>query len=435
MVALAGVALLETGLWLTLILLLVRDTTLRMILISGLAVLLAAFAALSLSPLRTAHHLTNGHLRLSYGVYLNARIPLTQIAGVRRAQGDEVVRKSAIRLERGSQRAVAVAGAEGQILIELTEPIHARVGLLRRGDVRTFLVNADDPEGVAGALTSSAPPPTHRETSHVISLATVSRPLIRTMEDGAEFAILIDEATRDYGSIRAVDSLSLAVAGGEVYGFLGPNGAGKTTTISMLVGLLRPSQGRLLVAGHDVWRDPVAAKSAFGFVADRSLLYERLTPLEFLGFLGQMRGLPRGEAGRQAAELIELLGLKERRDSLIGAFSFGMKRKVAMAGALLHRPRVLILDEPLNGLDPRSARTIKDLLLQQAAQGAAVFLSTHDLATAEALCHRVGIIHRGHLVAEGASRDLRGLVAAPNLEEAFLALTPEEVAASEGQEA
>jgi len=157
-----------------------------------------------------------------------------------------------------------------------------------------------------------------------------------------------------------------------------------------------------------------------GYVPDRAILYERLTGREFLA---QIRSMPRQEADERIADLLELLELTERADSICGAYSFGMKRKLALAGALLHRPPVLILDEPLNGLDPRSARRLKDLFAELAAGGTAILLSTHDLATAETVCHRVGIIHRGRLVAEGSTDELREIVAAPDLETVFLSLT------------
>jgi ABC-type multidrug transport system ATPase subunit len=240
-------------------------------------------------------------------------------------------------------------------------------------------------------------------------------------------AIRIEHLSRRYGDVLAVDDLNLAIQPGEIYGFLGPNGAGKTTTLKMLVGLLEPDAGHAVITGHDVWGEPLAAKAALGYVPDRAILYERLTGREFLAFLAQLRGLPQQEANARISELLELLELSDRADSLCGTYSFGMKRKLALAGALLHWPPVLILDEPLNGLDPRSARRLKDLFAGLATNGAAIMLSTHDLATAEAVCHRVGIIHRGRLVAEGTAHELRRLAAAPDLEAVFLSLTEEPI--------
>lgn len=243
--------------------------------------------------------------------------------------------------------------------------------------------------------------------------------------------IRTEHLTRTFGAITAVDDLNLSIQSGEIYGFLGSNGAGKTTTIKMLVGLLEPDRGHAWVADHDVWAEPLRAKAALGYVADRAILYERLTGREFLAFLAQLRGLPQHETAERIARLLDLLELTEHANRLCGAYSFGMKRKLSLAGALLHQPRALLLDEPLNGLDPRSARHIKDLFLNLSSTGTTILLSTHDLATAETICHRIGILHRGQLLVEGSVSALREMAAAPDLEAVFLDLTvdqPQEAA-------
>ncbi len=250
--------------------------------------------------------------------------------------------------------------------------------------------------------------------------------------NGAQpLAIRAQQLTRRFKQVTAVDGLDLAVQRGEIYGFLGANGAGKTTTMKMLVGLLQPDAGHVWIDGHDMWSErseksdgeSLAAKAALGYVADRTMLYERLTGREFLAFLAQLRGIPRHEADERIERLLALLELKERAPSACGAYSFGMKRKLALAGALVHNPTVLILDEPLNGLDPLSARRLKDLFIELATGGTTIFLSTHDLATAESICHRVGIIQRGRLLVEGSAAELREIAAASNLEDVFLSLT------------
>ncbi len=239
-------------------------------------------------------------------------------------------------------------------------------------------------------------------------------------------AIRTEHLTRRYKGFTAVDKLNLAVHVGEIYGFPGSNGAGKTTTMKMLVGLLRPDAGHAWIDGHDVWAEPLLAKAAFGYVADHTMLYDRLTGREFLDFLAQIRGMPEREASGRIEQLLDVLDLRGRAYTACGTYSFGMKRKLAIAGALIHAPQVLILDEPLNGLDPLSARRLKDLFAELAAAGTAIFLSTHDLATAESICHRVGIIHKGRLLVEGSSSELRQIAGAPGLEEAFLSLTAED---------
>src|SRR2546430_11894660 len=239
-------------------------------------------------------------------------------------------------------------------------------------------------------------------------------------------AIRTEHLTRHYKGFTAVDDLNLAVHRGEIYGFLGSNGAGKTTTMKMLVGLLQPDAGDAWIDGHDVWKEPLVAKSAFGYVADHTMLYDRLAGREFPEFLAQIRSIPEQEVGGCIGQLLDILELRDRADTACGTYSFGMKRKLAIAGALIHKPQVLILDEPLNGLDPLSARRLKDLFAELVAEGSAIFLSTHDLATAESICHRVGIIHKGRLLVEGSSSDLRQIAGAPGLEDAFLSLTAEE---------
>jgi len=230
--------------------------------------------------------------------------------------------------------------------------------------------------------------------------------------------------TRRFGAVEAVRDLNLNVHRGEIFGFLGPNGAGKTTTIRMLVGLLQPSAGTARVAGYDVQRQPLQAKAAIGFVPDEPTLYDKLTGREFLQFKADLYSLEPARARRRAEELLRLFDLDERADDLIESYSHGMRQKAALAGALIHDPPVLILDEPTVGLDPKSARLIKDILRQLSQRGAAVFMSTHILEIAERMCDRVGIIDRGRLIAVGTMDELRhGTNGASSLEDIFLALT------------
>jgi ABC-2 type transport system ATP-binding protein len=235
--------------------------------------------------------------------------------------------------------------------------------------------------------------------------------------------------TKRYGSLTAVDNLNLTVKPGEIFGFLGPNGAGKTTTIKMLVGLLTPTSGEAWVAGIDVAKDPVAAKRVLGYVPDTPDVYERLTARELLRFVGDLRRLPPAKTEERLEELMALFELTERQDELLGGYSHGMKQKVCIACALLAEPKVLFLDEPTVGLDPRSARLVKDILRATADGGGAVFVSTHVLEIAERMCDRVGIIQGGVLIAEGTVEELRSKAvpgkegAGASLEDLFLKLT------------
>jgi ABC-2 type transport system ATP-binding protein len=231
------------------------------------------------------------------------------------------------------------------------------------------------------------------------------------------------DLTKRYGVKTAVDKVAFEVRSGEIFGFLGPNGAGKTTTIKMIVGLLHPTSGRVLVGGYDVVQQPVQAKAACGYVPDEPNLYAKLTGRELLRFVGDLYDLDRKEAARRSEELLRLFGLAEAANDTIDSYSHGMRQKTSLAAALVHDPKVLILDEPTVGLDPKSARLIKDILRQLAVRGAAVMLSTHILEIAQNMCDRIGIINQGRLIAAGTMEELRGSQGEGSLEDIFLSLT------------
>ena len=226
-----------------------------------------------------------------------------------------------------------------------------------------------------------------------------------------------------FGDKVAVNSVNLEVHAGEIFGFLGPNGAGKTTTIKMICGLLRPTAGSAVVGGFDIQQQPIAAKSILGYVPDEPMLYEKLSAREFLSFVADLYNVPPQRAEHRAEELLKLLDHTDDADNLIEGFSHGMRQKMTIAGALMHDPRVLVLDEPTVGLDPKSARLVKDILRQLAERGAAVFLSTHILEIAERMCDRIGIIDHGNLIAAGTVEQLRAGRADQSLEDIFLSLT------------
>lgn len=239
-------------------------------------------------------------------------------------------------------------------------------------------------------------------------------------------AIKAEGLYKSYGSKEAVRGVDLSVESGTLYGFLGPNGAGKSTTIKMLVGLLRPTGGTVEVAGIDVAREPLEAKRRLALVPDKPNLPPKLSGKEFLQFAGEVYHVPGEEIRRRGEELFGMFGLSEAADELIGGYSHGMQQKCALAAALLHEPEVLLLDEPTVGLDPASARQVKDLLRRLVERGGAVFMATHVLEIAESLCDRVGIIQNGKMLAEGTVPELRQRVRASEgstLEDVFLGLT------------
>ncbi len=237
--------------------------------------------------------------------------------------------------------------------------------------------------------------------------------------------IEIRNLVKRYGDKMAVEDVSLEVLGGEVFGFLGPNGAGKTTTIKIVVGLLQPTSGSVKVAGYDVQAQPLLAKASSGYVPDTPNLYAKLTGHELLRFVGDLYDLDRRQVAQRADELLRVLDLSAAADDTVDSYSHGMQQKASLASALMHDPKVLVLDEPTVGLDPKSARLIKDILRQMADRGAAVFLSTHILEIAERMCDRIGIINKGKLVAVGTMDELRSLGKAGeiSLEDIFLSLT------------
>lgn len=244
--------------------------------------------------------------------------------------------------------------------------------------------------------------------------------------------IELDNVTRTYGSKTAVSSLSLNVPAGELFALLGPNGAGKTTTIKMLVGLLRPSTGHVRLGGFDVVAEPRKACALLGFVPDVPFLYDKLTGREFLQFLAAMYGYGRREAAQRVEREIGHFELAEFIDDLAESYSHGMKQRLVFAAAFLHDPAALIIDEPLVGLDPRSAKLVKDLLRARAAAGVAIFMSTHLLDVAEQIADRIGIVDRGRLICEGTLAELRSRLAAQHtsLEQLFLDVTAGGAAAS-----
>jgi ABC-2 type transport system ATP-binding protein len=241
---------------------------------------------------------------------------------------------------------------------------------------------------------------------------------------GVPAVLAIHSLSKVYGAFEAVSGIDLEVGRGELFALLGPNGAGKTTTLKMLMGILRPSGGTAAIAGHDCFRERVAAKRSVGYLPDEPIFYDYLRGRETIRFVGEMHGLGASEIEARSRPLVERLGLADATEEFAMNYSTGMKKKLALVCALLHEPALLILDEPTNGLDPYATRAVHDLMQELVARGRTVFFSTHLLDQAEKLCHRVGILYRGRLAAVGTVDGLRDrLSPGGSLEEIFFAVT------------
>ena len=239
--------------------------------------------------------------------------------------------------------------------------------------------------------------------------------------------IQIKNLNKHYGKLAAVDNLNLEIAPGEIFGFLGPNGAGKTTTIRCMMGILKASSGQVLLDGHDVVGAAQKAKAISGFIPDRPFIYEKLSGSEFLHFVGKLHRVDAARLTRRIAELLDHLELTLWQDELVESYSHGMKQRLVVCGALIHEPKILIVDEPMVGMDPKGARTLKDLFCALAKNGTTVFLSTHSISVAEEICHRIGIIRKGRLISCGTMAEIHRQARSSNgnLESVFLELTHE----------
>ena len=231
--------------------------------------------------------------------------------------------------------------------------------------------------------------------------------------------------TKRFGRLIAVDDVSLEIPEGEIFGFLGPNGAGKTTTIKIMAGILEPTEGTVIIDGKDLAEDPVGAKQVTGFIPDRAFVYEKLSGIEFLQFVASIYGMDKHRSEARLAELLTLFEMDQWGRDLIESYSHGMKQRIVMSAALLHEPKVIVVDEPMVGLDPKGVRLVKTIFKSLASKGVSIFMSTHTLVVAEELCDRIGIINKGRLIAIGSASELREIVGAEgsNLEAVFLRLT------------
>jgi len=242
--------------------------------------------------------------------------------------------------------------------------------------------------------------------------------------------IELKSLTKRYGSFVAVNGINLSVPRGELFGFLGPNGAGKTTTLRMIAGILRPTGGTVEIGGINIAADPIAAKSKLGFIPDRPFIYEKLTGAEFLRFVAGLYNQEGPQIEHRARELLALFDLEEWRDELVESYSHGMRQKLIISSAFVHRPEVIVVDEPMVGLDPKAARILKDLFREYTHRGNTIMMSTHTLEVAESMCDRIAIIQGGVIRACGTMNDLRSSAesGAQGLEQIFLKLTGENAA-------
>ncbi len=230
--------------------------------------------------------------------------------------------------------------------------------------------------------------------------------------------------TKTFGSLKAIDNLNLDIPEGEIFGFLGPNGAGKTTTIKIMCGLLKPTEGKVLIDGYDIQKEPEKAKQIIGLIPDHPFIYPKLTGREFLRFIGSLYRIPLKEQEEKIPELFNMFELNQWSDDLIESYSHGMQQKLVMSGVLLHNPKVIFLDEPMVGLDPKSARLVKEIFFNLSKRGVTIFMSTHTLEIAEKMCHRIGIIQTGKVIALGSKETLQENISPDkNLEDIFLELT------------
>ena len=241
----------------------------------------------------------------------------------------------------------------------------------------------------------------------------------------SQYAVELKDVTKRYNEIVAVNKLSLTISTGEIFGLLGPNGSGKSTTLKMLMGLVQPTEGSVTVLGLNAQKQPVEVKGMVGYVPESPNIYEFLTGIEYLDFIADIYSVPTAEKKQRITEYLKALQLEGREGDMINSYSDGMKKKISLISAFLHKPKLLILDEPLNALDPRSARIVKDFLHELKSQGVTTIMSTHVLEIAEAICDRIGIMYQGQLLALGNMDELRKTARMPGsgLEDVFLRLT------------
>ena len=426
---LAGLLAVEAAVAVFLIALLADSPVWRAVLIFAFIAPLAYGVLGLFSVFRKSHVVSDSGVAIRQGWRFKGFIGKDTIVRAERASEKHTGMFPTVRHISDQELLLVATGDTGLVSISLNRPQYFRPPLaMKRVAVKKVVVNVDDSDGFIDAVNglvddgedSVSPQP-------AVPVQHASNWVGRSVEMGSpsgDYAIRTAGLVKRYGDLLAVDDLNLAIRPGEIFGFLGPNGAGKTTTMNMVTGLLQPTEGHVFVQGMDIWKEPLKAKAVLGYVADTSILYDRLTGREFLTFMAQLYDTGAG-AEERIARILTMLDLDEWADHMIKVYSHGMRRKMAIAGALVHDPRVLVLDEPITGLDPRAAKRVKDVLRDLSSAGVAIFLSTHILEIAATVCDRIGVIYRGRLTAVGSMSELREQTSMPgsDLESMFLSLT------------
>ena len=398
------------------------------VVVSAIIVVTVVFAFIFfLSIFLTKHTLTPTSLVLRQGINLKAVVDLGNILTVAKVKAKLSI-PFGIHYLADSETIQITTGTSNLIEVELLQPQIFKPLLGRKIKAQKIVFNVDKPESFLESVTQKLKKTVRESKSKEQELISTPLPLasnIRRANKAGQCAIKVTNLTKKYDDFVAVEKLNIEVNYGEIFGFLGPNGAGKTTTINTIVGLLKPDAGSIKIGNFDLKSETLEAKAMFGYVAETPIVYENLTGAEFLQFVAKLYPVDKSDTAGRIERFLDLFNLNEWKDKPIKIYSQGMRRKIAIAAALVHNPRILILDEPTNGLDPAGIHKVKEVLFELRSKEVAILMSTHILEIAERMCDRVGIINRGRIVAQGqlskllkSTKDKKS-----SLEEIFLNLT------------
>lgn len=430
------VLLIEIPIVSMLLFLLIKNAAGKIIVVALTIIIFLLVAYVLSAAIITKHSIINNTLVIRFGTKFKETINFSNIRSIRPVQeaGQSGWLFDVKYIPEQALLRVATSN-KNLILIELLEPQLIRKSFGRTVKVDKILINVDEPERFLKSSENLLIPQKSSENlqkkspiDKIDKITNLFKPMTSSSRPDDKHAYTVLKArnlSKVFGCFKAVNNINLTVHESEIFGFLGPNGAGKTTTINMLVGLLLPSKGEIEIFGHDIWKEPAKVKKQIGYVPDISLLYDRLTPKEFLRFTAELYCCNKNYLEQKINELLEAFNLSDVSDELIKSFSQGMKRKTAIAAAMIHSPKLLILDEPTNGLDPKGVWTVKNILKSISKKGTTILMSTHILGVAEDICDRIAIINKGEIIAEGSIDDIRKIKHMDNsdLEELFIALT------------